>query len=133
MPRDGSKNLVDMSMRSKDEVKEIASRGGVNSGIARRKKKSMRESMAALLEAQVTPNVVNNLKKRGYKGEAPETYNDALNVSMLIQAMMKGDVRAYVAVMELMGEKTQVLDINPTNERFAEILEVWKEKRDEAK
>lgn len=133
MPRDGTKNLKTMAERSPEEVKEMQRKGGINSGIARRKKKSMRESMAALLEAQVTPNVVNNLKKRGYKGEAPETYNDALNVSMLIQAMMKGDVRAYVAVMELMGEKTQVLDINPTNERFAEILEVWKEKRDEAK
>lgn len=133
MPRDGTKNLKTMAERSPEEVKEMQRKGGINSGIARRKKKSMRESMAALLEAQVTPNVVNNLKKRGYKGEAPETYNDALNVSMLIQAMMKGDVRAYVAVMELMGEKTQVLDINPTNEKFAEILDVWKEKRDEAK
>ena len=131
MPRDGTKNLIDMSQRSKEEAKEISARGGVNSGIARRKKKSMRESMAALLEAQVTPNVVNNLKKRGYKGEAPETYNDALNVSMLIQAMMKGDVKAYVAVMELMGEKTQVLDINPSSDKFAEILDVWKAKKDE--
>lgn len=131
MPRDGSKNLVKID--STEKAQELGRLGGIKSGEAKRRKKSMRESMAALLEAQVTPNVVNNLKKRGYKGEAPETYNDALNVSMLIQAMMKGDVRAYVAVMELMGEKTQVLDINPTNERFAEILEVWKEKRDEAK
>ena len=120
-----------MAERSPEEVKEMQRKGGINSGIARRKKKSMRESMAALLEAQVTPNVVNNLKKRGYKGEAPETYNDALNVSMLIQAMMKGDVRAYVAVMELMGEKTQVLDINPSNEKFAELLEVWNAKKAE--
>lgn len=131
MPRDGTKNLKTMAERSPEEVKEMQRKGGINSGIARRKKKSMRESMAALLEAQVTPNVVNNLKKRGYKGEAPETYNDALNVSMLIQAMMKGDVRAYVAVMELMGEKTQVLDINPSNEKFAEILEVWNAKKAE--
>ena len=129
MPRDGTKNLKTMAERSPEEVKEMQRKGGINSGIARRKKKSMRESMAALLEAQVTPNVVNNLKKRGYKGEAPETYNDALNVSMLIQAMMKGDVRAYVAVMELMGEKTQVLDINPSNEKFAEVLELWNAKK----
>ena len=129
MPRDGTKNLKTMAERSPEEVKEMQRKGGINSGIARRKKKSMRESMAALLEAQVTPNVVNNLKKRGYKGEAPETYNDALNVSMLIQAMMKGDVRAYVAVMELMGEKTQVLDINPSNEKFAEVLDLWNAKK----
>ena len=129
MPRDGSKNLVKID--STEKAQELGRLGGIKSGEAKRRKKSMRESMAALLEAQVTPNVVNNLKRRGYKGEAPETYNDALNVSMLIQAMMKGDVRAYVAVMELMGEKTQVLDINPSNEKFAEILDVWNAKKAE--
>lgn len=129
MPRDGSKNLVKID--STEKAQELGRLGGIRSGEAKRRKKSMRESMAALLEAQVTPNVVNNLKKRGYKGEAPETYNDALNVSMLIQAMMKGDVRAYVAVMELMGEKTQVLDINPSSEKFAEILDVWNAKKAE--
>lgn len=131
MPRDGTKNLIPVSERSEDEVKEMQRRGGINSGKARRRKKSMREAMAALLEAEVTPNVANSLKRRGYKGEAPETYNDAMAVSMLIQAMMKGDVRAYVAVMELMGEKTQVLDINTSSEKFAEVLEVWKARKDE--
>jgi hypothetical protein len=33
--------------------------------------------------------------------------------------------------MELMGEKTQVLDINPSNEKFAEVLEVWNAKKAE--
>ena len=122
-------NLVKID--STEKARKLGRAGGIKSGEAKRRKKSMRESMQALLEAQVTPNVVNNLKKRGYKGEAPETYNDALNVSMLVQAMMKGDVKAYVAVMELMGEKTQVLDINSSNEKFAEILDVWKAKKDE--
>jgi hypothetical protein len=92
----------------------------------------MREAMAALLEAEVTPNVVSNLKKRGYKGIEPETYNEALQASMLVQAMLKGDTRAYGLVMDLMGEKVQQVSVSSSDDKFAEVLDVWNSKRSDS-
>jgi hypothetical protein len=43
-------DLIPMSKRSKDEVKKIASRGGVNSGVARRRKKELKERFKLGLE-----------------------------------------------------------------------------------
>ena len=131
MPRGGNNNQNLRPVTTKEEARKRGRAGGIKSGELRKQRKTMREAMAALLEAEVTPNITADLKKRGYKGEAPVTYNDAMAVSMLLQALKKGDVKAYTAVMELMGEKTQVLDINSSNEKFAEILDVWKAKKDE--
>lgn len=38
LPRDGTKNLKPLNKRTKEEQREIQSKGGVNSGKARRKK-----------------------------------------------------------------------------------------------
>ena len=126
MPRDGTKNLIPMSERTEEEVKELQKRGGVNSGKARRRKKTMRESMAILLEAPVTPNIEASLKKRGYKGPKLETMQDALDAAIMIQGTMKGDVKAFNAIMDLMGERVQQVEVNTSNEKFAEVLDTWK-------
>jgi hypothetical protein len=49
MPRNGTKNLKPMNTRSKEEVRKIASKGGKNSGESRRKRKTLREELLALL------------------------------------------------------------------------------------
>jgi len=44
------KDLIPMSKRTKEEVKQIASRGGINSGVARKKKKELKERFKLGLE-----------------------------------------------------------------------------------
>ena len=45
MPReDGYKNLVPMDQRSEDEARSLGQQGGIASGVARRRKRSMREA-----------------------------------------------------------------------------------------
>ena len=41
---DGYKNLVPMDQRSKDEARSLGQQGGIASGAARRRKRSMREA-----------------------------------------------------------------------------------------
>lgn len=50
MPRNGTKNLKPMNTRSKEEQKKIASKGGKASGEARRRRKTLREELLAILE-----------------------------------------------------------------------------------
>lgn len=44
------KDLIPMSQRSKDEVKEIARKGGLNSGKARRNKALLKDCLQILME-----------------------------------------------------------------------------------
>ena len=45
----GEENLIPMSERSKEEVRELAAKGGRKSGETRRRKKTMRENLEILL------------------------------------------------------------------------------------
>lgn len=49
MPRDGTKNLIPTNRRSKEEVRRNSSKGGKKSGEVRRKRKTLREELLALL------------------------------------------------------------------------------------
>ena len=49
MPRDGTKNLKPLNTRTKKEQKEICSKAGKKSGESRRKRKTLREELLALL------------------------------------------------------------------------------------
>lgn len=75
MPReDGYKNLVPLDQRTKDEQRTIQEKGGIASGVARRRKRSMREaadyylalpetdhrSVNALLRDAVDPEDIDN-------------------------------------------------------------------------
>lgn len=52
MPRDGTKNLIPMNKRSKEEVKAIQRKGGINSGKSRREKKTLKEILEMMLEIE---------------------------------------------------------------------------------
>lgn len=52
MPRNGTKNLIPNTLeyRTKEEQKQIATKGGIASGEARREKKTLRQCLEILLE-----------------------------------------------------------------------------------
>ena len=56
MPRNGTKNLIPASKRSKDEAKELGRKGGKKSGENRRKRKTLKEELLALLSSGDTQN-----------------------------------------------------------------------------
>jgi len=58
MPRDGTKNLINQSMRTKEEQKEIAVKGGIASGVARREKAAERIRLKSIAEIVVDKNLL---------------------------------------------------------------------------
>lgn len=81
-----SEDLIPLSERTKDEQREIARQGGIASGEARRRKKELRLSLIALLEAD--------------DGKLQDNICAAL-----IKKAENGDVKAFEAIRDTVGEK----------------------------
>lgn len=104
----GRDDLIPLSKRSREEVQEIARKGGINSGIARRQRRTVKEVASAVLgmRAPLTQKEKVELSKRW--GVKPEDL-DVLFVSMAKVAMaaIKGDLRAFEVIRDSAGEKPQ--------------------------
>lgn len=96
------KDLIPMSERSKEEVKEIARKGGINSGKARRKKADLRKAMNSLLSSNVKNKKIE--EKLAEFGLEP-TFENAMVLQVLNKAIAKGNVNAYLAILETVGTK----------------------------
>ena len=144
MAADGTENLIPMSERSKDEVKKIAAKGGVNSGKTRRKRKAMREQAELLLSMPFqdikvfdakTGNIKSLLKEfekvSGLK--ADEIDNQMAAVISVWQTVLKGGMgstNAFNALRDLVGEKPkEVIEIHSTDETIKELDKIIDEKK----
>ena len=88
--RKTDKNLIPFNELTKEEQRKIAQMGGIKSGEVRRERKKLRE----LLEiALVLPD------------EDTGEQNDMSMTSALIKKAIKGDVSAYLAIRDTLGEK----------------------------
>mgnify|MGYP001678920578 FL=1 len=113
LPRDGTKNLKPMSERSKDEVKKIASKGGINSGKARRKKADLKKAFETLLSLDVTDkNIKKQLEDMGMDGS-----NEALLAFATFQQAVKGNQKATENIIKLTNTKDKY-DIREQRERI---------------
>lgn len=113
LPRDGTKNLKPMSERSKDEVKKIASKGGINSGKARRKKADLKKVFETLLSLDVTDkNIKKQLEDMGMDGS-----NEALLAFATFQQAVKGNQKATENIIKLTNTKDKY-DIQEQRERI---------------
>ena len=104
MPReDGYKNLVPMDQRSKEEARMLGEKGGIASGVARRRKRSLRE--AAYLYLSLPPTDKRRWNKLARKGLAPEEIDNqmAMIVGLTEQAVL-GDARAAKVLIDLLGD-----------------------------
>lgn len=139
----GEENLIPMSERSKDEVREIAAKGGVNSGKTRRKRKAMREQAELLLSMPFQDikvkdgngNIKSLLKEfekvSGLK--ADEIDNQMAAVISVWQTVLKGGMgstNAFNALRDLVGEKPkEVIEIHNTDETIKELNKIIDEKK----
>lgn len=89
----GQENLIPMSERSKEEVREIARKGGINSGETRRKKKTMRETLEMMLEE--VADIEGNKNKL--------TYRELATLGLLKGAVV-GNNANYKTILETIGE-----------------------------
>lgn len=108
------KDLISLADRTTEEQQEIARKGGIASGKARREKKKLRESLEELLaKTQI-----------GENGEEL-TGADAISIKLFEQAL-KGNVKAFMTIRDTVGEKpvekVQVAEIDPMIEKEMEGL-----------
>ena len=90
-------NLIPANKRTKDEHREIARKGGVASGKARRKKANLRKAFETILQAEVSsPNVKKQLEDLGF-----ESTNEMALAMVMMQKAMKGNVRAFEQISKL--------------------------------
>lgn len=87
--------------RSTEEVRKIASRGGIASGRARRQKADFRRMLNMLLTSNI-PIEDANTRILTILGIEP-TYEAAVNLAM-IRAAMQGDSIAYSKIAKLAGQ-----------------------------
>lgn len=84
----GQENLIPMSERTKDEVREIARQGGIASGEARREKATMKKTLEMLLDE---------------KNNQGKTYRE-LSTLGLIKGAIDGKADNYKTILALLGE-----------------------------
>ena len=104
MARPQDKNLIPNSERSPSELREMTRKGGIASGEARRRKKSMKESFEALFAMQASDKYKAAFKKQGMNIPDDLTNEQALVLSITAKAIA-GDARMAALVLDVMGEK----------------------------
>lgn len=123
----GHENLKNQSQRTKDEQRAIASKGGKASGQARRRKKMLKEGIAAMMQEQAPEGAVKSFRKAGFD---VSTNYEAMVAACMIGAM-NGNVRMLELVSDLMGERERDVIRREMLELDRERFEVEK-KRTEA-
>lgn len=92
-------NLV--QNRPRDEAEALSRKGGVASGVARRKKRDLRQSMRTILELDISPKQEEQLQKLGIDPSG-WTLGDVVNI-MAVQTAMKGNVAAMAYCRDTAG------------------------------
>lgn len=100
---DGTKNLIPVTERTKEEARELASKGGKRSGEVRRKKADLRKSMQMLLDSSYT--------QRNKDGSTEQIKGSELVVKTIMQAASDPKSRNWSAAVRF------VMDLQAQNEQ----------------
>lgn len=96
--------------RTTEELREITRKGGINSGIARREKATMKKTLEMMLDST-------------YK--SGKTYRDEVTLGLLANAINKdkgGNPKSYEIIMKILGELND--SENNTNEMNKNLIDI---------
>lgn len=99
-------DLISIADRTTEEQQAIATKGGIASGKARREKKAMKDTLAALLSMQLRNGKgaeIESIKSLAAVKGKNISVQEAIMLAQ-IQKAIKGDTRAFKALMELATE-----------------------------
>ena len=103
MAKQGKQNLIPNSARTPQELEAMTRKGGIASGEARRRRKSMREWAKAFAEMGTSA--------RGLQGEEIDTdYAGAVVLEQFRKAIHDGDTTSAKLIAELLGEMVQKIE-----------------------
>ena len=98
-------NLIPFSERSESEARENGRKGGIASGAARRRKRSMKEAADYFLSLPETDRRRVNALLRDQVD--PEDVDNQMSVVMgITEAAKRGDSRAAGVLLKMLGEET---------------------------
>ena len=104
MGKGRKENLIDPKDRTSEQLREMTRKGGIKSGEARRRKKTMREALEMLMyHTELKEHTKQMLKAEGI---SEEDFNHQMVITRsLIAKAESGDVQAYNAICGMIGEK----------------------------
>ena len=99
------RNIIPNSERTPEERREIARAGGIASGAARRRKRSLKQAADLYLSLPVTDRRVWN--KIARDGVEPEDIDNQMAMIVgLTEAAVQGDARCAKVLVDLLGDST---------------------------
>ena len=99
------RNIIPNSERTPEERREIARAGGIASGAARRRKRSLKQAADLYLSLPVTDRRVGN--KMARDGVEPEDIDNQMAMIVgLTEAAVQGDARCAKVLIDLLGDST---------------------------
>ena len=105
MQKGRKENLISNKDRTPEELREMTRKGGIASGEARRRKKTMREALEMLLyETKLNEQTKQMLQAEGIKNADDFNHQMVITRSLIAKAE-SGDVQAYNAICSMIGEK----------------------------
>lgn len=97
-------NLIPMDQRSESEARELGQKGGIASGAARRRKRSLKEAADLYLSLPVSDRrKFNRLARRCLDPE--DIDNQMAMIVGLHEAASNGDARAAAVLVKFLGEE----------------------------
>ena len=97
------KNLIPMDQRSKSEARDLGQKGGIASGVSRRRKRSLKEAADLYLSLPVTDRRTwNKIARRGV--DPDDIDNQMAMIIGLTIAATAGDAKAAKVIVDLLGE-----------------------------
>ena len=101
----GADNLIPFSERSEEEARECGRAGGIASGIARRRKRSLKEAADLYLSLPVSDKRKWNRIAARYV-EPEDIDNQMAMIVGMVDAAAAGDARAARVIVDLIGDDT---------------------------
>ena len=133
-------NLVPNSARTPSERRENASKAGVASGKARRRKKNMKQKMQLLLSLPAADNDQAELSAMGVDPEDMD--NEMVLVKALFLAAAEGDTKAFDRIQDVLGRTVAREELafkrqeakrrnTPSNGKLEELISGLQEEQDD--
>lgn len=98
-------NLIPVTKLTESEARELSKRGGIASGVARRKKKTMRDTinLALGLRSELTDAEIERYMRFGFADE--DIDNQAKIIMGIMKLAAEGDIRAAEFIRDTAGQK----------------------------
>ena len=97
------KNLIPMDRRSQSEARDLGQKGGIASGVSRRRKRSLKEAADLYLSLPVSDRKMwNKISRRGV--DPDDIDNQMAMIIGLTIAATAGDAKAAKVIVDLLGE-----------------------------